>query len=107
MQSSEITTNRYVSDWWRYYSVYAQDDWRASNKLTFNYGVRYEYTPPTFEGYYPDGYSNFNPNLPNPAADGRLGASEFAGGSRPHREADEWTKPGRMASARGSAPCTA
>ncbi len=51
----------------------------SSNKLTVNYGLRYEYTPPTFEGYYPDGYSNFNPDLPNPAANGRLGASEFAG----------------------------
>ena len=78
-RSSDITTNRYVSDRWRYYSGYAQDDWRVSNKLTVNYGLRYEYTPPTFEGYYPDGYSNFNPDLPNPAADGRLGASEFAG----------------------------
>ena len=77
--SSDITTNRYVSDRWRYYSGYAQDDWRVSNKLTVNYGLRYEYTPPTFEGYYPDGYSNFNPDLPNPAANGRLGASEFAG----------------------------
>ena len=77
--SSEITTNRYVSDRWRYYSGYAQDDWRISNALTVNYGVRYEYTPPTWEGYYPDGYSNFNPTLPNPGADGRPGASEFAG----------------------------
>jgi hypothetical protein len=77
--SSEITTNRYVSDRWRYYSAYAQDDWRLNNKLTLNYGVRYEYTPPTFEGHFPDGYSNFNPNLPNPAAGGILGASEFAG----------------------------
>jgi hypothetical protein len=79
VQSSEITTLRYVSDRWRYYSGYAQDDWRMSDKLTLNYGVRYEYTPPTFEGHFPDGYSNFNPNLPNPAANGRLGASEFAG----------------------------
>jgi len=79
VQSSDITTNRYVSDRWRYYSGYAQDDWRVSDKFTVNYGVRYEYTPPTWEGYYPDGYSNFNPNLPNPAAGGRLGASEFAG----------------------------
>jgi Carboxypeptidase regulatory-like domain len=79
VQSSEITTNRFVSDRWRYYSGYAQDDWRLNNKLTFNYGMRYEYTPPTFEGHYPDGYSNFNPNLPNPAAGGHLGASEFAG----------------------------
>ena len=79
VQSSEITTNRYVSDRWRYYSGYAQDDWRMNDRLTVNYGVRYEYTPPTWEGYFPNGYSNFNPNLPNPAAGGRLGASEFAG----------------------------
>jgi hypothetical protein len=79
VQSSEITTNRYVSDRWRYYSGYAQDDWRVSDKLSVNYGLRYEYTPPTWEGHFPNGYSNFNPNLPNPAAGGRLGASEFAG----------------------------
>jgi Carboxypeptidase regulatory-like domain/TonB dependent receptor len=79
VQSSDITTLRYVSDRWRYYSGYAQDDWRLNDKLTFNYGMRYEYTPPTFEGNFPDGYSNFNPNIPNPAAGGRLGASEFAG----------------------------
>jgi Carboxypeptidase regulatory-like domain len=79
VQSSDITTNRFVSDRWRYYSGYAQDDWRLNNKLTVNYGLRYEYTPPTFEGHFPDGYSNFNPNLPNPAAGGRLGAYEFAG----------------------------
>ena len=79
VQSSEITTLRYVSDRWRYYSGYAQDDWRLGDKITVNYGVRYEYTPPTWEGHFPDGYSNFNPNLPNPAVGGRLGASEFAG----------------------------
>ena len=79
-----------MSDRWRYYSGYAQDDWRLNNKLTFNYGVRYEYTPPTFEGHYPDGYSNFNPNLPNPAAGGHLGASEFAGtGAGRNGEADD------------------
>ena len=53
VQSSEITTNRYVSDQWQYYSAYAQDDWRVNDKLTLNYGLRYRYTPPTFEGYYP------------------------------------------------------
>jgi carboxypeptidase family protein len=96
VQSSDITTNRFVSDRWRYYSGYAQDDWRLNNRLTFNYGLRYEYTPPTFEGHFPDGYSNFNPNLPNPAAGGRLGAYEFAGtgpgrtGSRTMYDAWPW-----------------
>ena len=42
VQSSEITTNRYVSDRWRYYSGYAQDDWRFRDNLTLNFGLRYE-----------------------------------------------------------------
>ena len=53
VQSSEITTNRYVSDRWRYYSGYAQDDWRLNDKFTVNYGVRYEYTPPPGRGTIP------------------------------------------------------
>ena len=106
VQSSDITTNRYVSDRWRYYSGYAQDDWRLNNKLTFNYGVRYEYTPPTFEGHYPDGYSNFNPNLPNPAAGGHLGASEFAGTGAGRTGSGRCTTPGRGVSARDSVSST-
>lgn len=79
VNSSSIQTLRQVSDQLGYYAAYAQDDWRASNKLTVNYGIRYEYTPPTVEGYFPDGYSNFDPTLPNPGANGRLGAMIFAG----------------------------
>lgn len=30
----------------RYYGGYAQDSWRASTKLTLNYGLRYEYWSP-------------------------------------------------------------
>ena len=77
--SANMQTPRIVSDQWRYYAWYVQDDWRATRKLTISYGLRWEYTPPTVEGRFPDGYSNFNPNLPNPGAGGRLGAIEFAG----------------------------
>ncbi len=77
--ASNIETLRFVSDQWRYFGAYAQDDWRVNNKLTLNYGLRYDYTPPTVEGHFPDGYSNFDPALPNPRAGGRLGAMVFAG----------------------------
>jgi hypothetical protein len=33
------------------YGVFAQDDYRYSNTLSFNYGVRYEYTSPLNEKY--------------------------------------------------------
>jgi len=79
VNGADITTNRIISDQWRYYAGYAQDDWRVNTKLTVNYGARYEYTPPTVEGRFPDGYSNFNPTKPNPYATGRLGAMDYAG----------------------------
>jgi trimeric autotransporter adhesin len=35
----------------RSYSFYVQDNWQYRSNLTFNYGVRYEYTGPTYEKY--------------------------------------------------------
>jgi hypothetical protein len=36
---------------WRYYAGYAQDDWRASAKLTLNLGARYEVEVPRTEKF--------------------------------------------------------
>jgi hypothetical protein len=33
------------------FSIYAQDDWRLTNRLTLNLGVRYELSPPWVERY--------------------------------------------------------
>jgi hypothetical protein len=36
---------------WRYYAGYFQDDWRATDKLTLNLGVRYEVETPRMEKF--------------------------------------------------------
>lgn len=59
------------------WGFYAQDDWKATSRLTLNYGLRYEIQQPWYER---DGNSsNLDLTLPNAAAGGLPGAYVYGG----------------------------
>ncbi|MDP9161749.1 MAG: TonB-dependent receptor, partial [Acidobacteriota bacterium] len=60
-----------------YYAAYFQDNWKVSNSLVLNLGVRYDVETARTEAHA--NTSNFDPNVPNPGATGVLGALVFAG----------------------------
>ncbi len=62
---------------WPSHSWYFQDDWRISQRLTLNLGVRYELTQAVVDRA--DQISDFTPNRPNPRAGNLPGALRFAG----------------------------
>jgi len=64
------------------FAVYANDDFRVTNKLTVNAGLRWDYIPPFHEAE--NRFSFMNPNATNPYT-GSAGALQFAGsgGSTP------------------------
>jgi hypothetical protein len=66
-----------------YHAFFAQDDWKLTPRLTMNIGLRYEIDMGTYEKH--DRLSQFDPSLPNPAANGYPGALRFLG-SGPGRE---------------------
>jgi hypothetical protein len=89
-----IDTIRFIGQQWPYYAGYVQDDWRVNEKLTLNYGLRWEVQmPPTG---LDDKWSDFSPTRANPRAGGINGALIYAGdgqgreGSR--TLADSWFK---------------
>jgi len=57
--------------------AFAQDEWRATSKLTLSYGLRWDYNPAISE--LQDKMSSFEPNVANPGAGGLMGGLAFAG----------------------------
>ena len=62
------------SDAW---AIYFQDQWRLTPKFTLTVGLRWNYFTPYSE--LQDKIGTFDPNLPNPGADGFLGALSIYG----------------------------
>ena len=60
-----------------YFAAYIQDDYKVSPRLTLNLGLRWDLFTPMRE--VNNAYSIMDASLPNPAANGRLGALVFAG----------------------------
>jgi hypothetical protein len=56
---------------------HAGDTWRMNDRLTVDYGLRWDYFSPSSEKY--DRLSFFDPSGANPGAGGRLGRLAFAG----------------------------
>jgi Carboxypeptidase regulatory-like domain len=56
---------------------FAGDTWKATKKLSVTYGIRWDVFTPAEDKW--NRLSFFDPNLPNPGADNRLGALVFAG----------------------------
>ena len=55
--------------------IYAQDSWKITRKITFDYGVRYDYSTYLQEQYGRAPF--FSPTTPNPAVGNILGAMIF------------------------------
>jgi len=75
--SAQDTAVQETGGRWRNYSLYAQDDWKVTPKLTVNFGLRYTVPKPFVEQF--DRTSWLDPTLANSVANGAPGAVVFAG----------------------------
>jgi hypothetical protein len=79
--SQQYALSEITSHFW-YMGVYVQDDYKINHKLTVNLGLRYEV--PWTRAIKNNIFSSFEPNYPNPAAGGIMGALVFAGKGPDH-----------------------
>jgi hypothetical protein len=57
--------------------IYVQDTWKVNQKLTLDYGIRWDYQQSWSESR--NRWAEFAPNVANPSAGGLLGATQYQG----------------------------
>ncbi len=79
VDNANVTYRAVSSDYPRQnaWVLHAGDTWQITQKLTFNYGVRWDYYSPSSEKF--DRFSFFDQTGVNPSAGGLLGRLAFAG----------------------------
>ena len=77
--TSNAQVNAVQDPQWRKntWALYAQDSWKVTRKLTIEYGLRWDLSGTGHEIHYRN--SMFSPSIPNPTADGKLGAVAYEG----------------------------
>jgi hypothetical protein len=60
------------------FGMFVQDSWKATRRLTLDYGLRYDFQTYSKESAHSP-FSQFAPQIPNPSVGGRLGAVQFEG----------------------------
>ncbi len=70
-QYAPVDAHMHKSQW----AMFVQDSWKATRKLTVDYGLRWDYATAAREEYGRS--ADLSTNTPNPAAGGRLGAAIF------------------------------
>ena len=70
-QYAPVDARMFKTQW----AMFVQDSWKVTRKLTVDYGLRWDYATAAQEEYGRS--ADLGPNVPNPAAGGRLGAPIF------------------------------
>ena len=107
--SANVTYRTVTSNYPRQHAwiLHAGDSWRLNNKLTLDYGLRWDYYSPSSEKN--DQMSFFDPVGANPGAGGRPGRLAFSGdsyGAASYGAAVSRRRTGTVDSRRASAPST-